>query len=99
APWSAMSAVGHERLFATALRHARMTLVSGPHHERLIGPQSNTSAILPIPTANKDRPRRLLCAKSRLEHLQQVASCPTRSLRQLGGAAWGVRSGRAPSPS
>src|SRR5262245_30191862 len=35
-----------------------MTPVSRPHHETL----SNTPAIPPIPTANKDRSRRLLCA-------------------------------------
>jgi len=54
--------MGHERPFATALRHARMTLGTGLHHEQLIRHQSNTSAIPPIPTVNKGRPRRLPCA-------------------------------------
>src|SRR5215471_16338470 len=56
---------GHERPFATALRRARMSLVSGLHHEKVIRRQSNTSAIPPIPTANKDRLPRLLCANER----------------------------------
>src|SRR5262245_19485928 len=54
--------LGLELLIAAAMRHAWMTPVSRPHHETLIRRQSNTSAIPPIPTANKDRSRRLLCA-------------------------------------
>ena len=47
----ARAAKGHERPFATALRHARMTLVNGLHHEKLIRRQSNTSPIPQLPTA------------------------------------------------
>src|SRR5262249_60873899 len=58
--------VGSDELpFANAVRHAWMISVSRPHHETLIRRQSNTSAIPPILAANKDRPRRLLCATER----------------------------------
>ena len=73
-----------EQRFATALHHARMTIVSGLHHETLIRRQSNTSAIPPIPTANKDRPRRLLCARFR-SCLPPVYAQPiARKLTNLG---------------
>jgi hypothetical protein len=41
------SATGHELPFATALHHARMSILSRLHHEKVIRRQSNTSAIPP----------------------------------------------------
>src|SRR5262245_21006297 len=63
-------------------RHApRLDDVSRPHHETLIRCQSNTSAIPPIPTANKDRSRGLLCASCRLMHCSKVRILVAQMLR------------------